>query len=76
MISLQKCFETLLDSYAETGRTIEQFCNAFFNVDTTIRDMVINGCPNRRVVHLACFAKKKRVRKKNYNRACDYYVKK
>lgn len=34
-----------------------------------IRDAVLRCCPNKRVVHLALYAKKPRTRKKNFNRA-------
>ena len=33
------------------------------------RDAVLRCCPNKRVVHLALYAKKHRTRKKNFNRA-------
>ena len=33
------------------------------------RDAVLRCCPNKRVVHLALYAKKPRTRKKNFNRA-------
>lgn len=34
-----------------------------------IREAVLRCCPNKRVVHLAFYAKKPRTRKKNFNRA-------
>lgn len=34
-----------------------------------IREAVFRFCPNKRVVHLALYAKKSRTRKKNFNRA-------
>lgn len=34
-----------------------------------IRKAVVRCCPNKRVVHLALYAKKPRIRKKNFNRA-------
>ena len=34
-----------------------------------IREAVIRCCPNKRLVHLALYAKKPRTRKKNFNRA-------
>ena len=34
-----------------------------------IRDPIVKNCPNKRVVHLALHAKKKRTRKKNIHRA-------
>lgn len=45
-------------------------------IQDTFFNEIINECPNKRVAHLARFAKKKRVRKKNYNRACDLYARK
>ena len=33
-------------------------------------DLVVNYCPNRRVVHLIKYGKTNRVRKKNFRRAC------
>ena len=32
------------------------------------REVIIRCCPNKRVVHLALYAKKPRTRKKNFNR--------
>lgn len=34
-----------------------------------IRDLIVKNCPNKRVVHIALHAKKKRTRKKNIHRA-------
>lgn len=36
---------------------------------TGIKDAIIQTCPNRKVVHLAMYSRKKRTRKKNFNRA-------
>ena len=36
---------------------------------TGVTDAVIKCCPNRKVVHLALTARKKRTRKKNFHRA-------
>lgn len=33
------------------------------------REVIIRCCPNKRVIHLALYAKKPRTRKKNFNRA-------
>lgn len=41
-----------------------RFAHAMLGIDLALAEM----CPNRRVVHLAKHAKKKRTRKKNYNR--------
>lgn len=35
----------------------------------SFREAIIRCCPNKRVVHLAFYAKKPRTRKKNFNRA-------
>ena len=34
-----------------------------------VTDAIIKCCPNRRVVHLALYSRKKRTRKKNFHRA-------
>lgn len=34
-----------------------------------LRDIILSCCPNKRVVHLAKYGKKKRTRKKNLHRA-------
>jgi hypothetical protein len=36
---------------------------------TGVTDAVIKCCPNRRVVHLAIYSRKRRTRKKNFHRA-------
>lgn len=40
-----------------------------------VYNWVVDYCPNRRVVHLIKYGKTKRVREKNFNRACRILVK-
>lgn len=51
---------------------LEAFCrisqDAMFDM-LGIRDIVLSCCPNKRVIHLAKYGKKKRTRKKNLHRA-------
>lgn len=52
--------------------TIEGICKFYKNALmylTGVSQLVIDMCPNRKVVHLAKHAKKRRARKKNLNRA-------
>ena len=52
--------------------TIEGICKFYKNALmylTGVSQLAIDMCPNRKVVHLAKHAKKRRARKKNLNRA-------
>ena len=52
--------------------TIEGICKFYKNALmhlTGVSQLIIDMCPNRKIVHLAKHAKKKRARKKNLNRA-------
>lgn len=49
-------------------------CDVFINEESMLKmlgvwDAIIECCPNRRVVHLFRYAKKRRVRRKNIHRA-------
>ena len=63
-------FQTLGEAAGEATMSFKVLFDtlAFYKL-TGMWDYIINNCPNRRVVHLAQFSKKKRVRDKNFKRA-------
>lgn len=73
-VDFDQCAETVVKMGAATQSfscTVEmasdaymQFVHTLLGIDLALAEM----CPNRRVVHLAKHAKKKRIRKKNYKR--------
>lgn len=58
-------FDTAASSFECITKISKEVIMALFG----IREAVFRCCPNKRVVHLALYAKKSRTRKKNFNRA-------
>ena len=61
-----------IPNIGEYEATIEGICKLYKNALmhlTGVSQLAIDMCPNRKVVHLAKHAKKRRARKKNLNRA-------
>ncbi len=61
----------------ETADAFNKLSESFYKLGISAKEMVQSlriyefsrlFCPNKRVIHLSCFAKKRRVRKKNINR--------
>lgn len=68
----QESFENLKLNVNAASISFEAFGKIYkdaFLLLTGITQMVLEKCPNRRVVHLSKFSKKKRTRKKNLHRA-------
>ena len=60
-----------LASYTETDNDVPFSSKLSKEAIATLfgfREVIIRCCPNKRVVHLALYAKKPRTRKKNFNR--------
>lgn len=61
-----------IPSIGDCEITVEGICKFYKNALmhlTGVSELAINMCPNRKVVHLAKNANKRRARKKNLNRA-------
>ena len=58
-----------LDTAASSFECITKVSKEMLMSICGFRDAVLRCCPNKRVVHLALYAKKPRTRKKNFNRA-------
>ena len=65
--TLAVAFNTLLDAFKSMARALGQaYQAAKESIDLA---QMLSRCPNKRVVHLAKYARKKRTRKKNLHRA-------
>ena len=77
-----------MDSLVEIQKEVDDFCRAVSKATKTfikvIRQLIdwvqklairISNYPNKKVVHLALYAKKKRIRRKNRNRMFSDIVK-
>ena len=62
--------EATFTGYLKLGRGNGKSELAVWHMLMGIEKRIIELCPNKRVVHLAYHAKKRRARKKNYNRMC------
>lgn len=58
-------FDTAASSFECIAKLSKEAIMTLFG----FREAIIRCCPNKRVVHLAFYAKKPRTRKKNFNRA-------
>ena len=68
---IDESFKVLSNAFGEFSCSLKMATDAFtrfVHTITGIEDDLYSNCPNKRVVHLARYAKKPRVRKKNYNR--------
>lgn len=61
-------FDIIYDSLKSIWETICNIVNKAFDVFSYTWDSILKSYPNKRVVHLAFYHKKARVRKKNRNR--------
>ena len=59
--------DTMLDAFKVLARALGEAFAAVKN--GIVQAQTLNRCPNKRVVHLAKYAKKRRTRKKNLHRA-------
>ena len=69
--ALCEIIQTGMQAVQQAARIIAKYCDwAFYET------FVKMYAPNKRVAHLALYAKKERVRKKNYNRVRKEFAKK
>ena len=59
----------ITDTWEASIEVTASACEAFIQLVNSMWSLLLDCCPNKRVVHLAKHATKKRTRKKNYNRA-------
>ena len=65
MTIIADTFNPPSNSFECTAKVSKEFILAV----TGLRNSILECCPNKRVVHLACNGRTKRIRKKNFNSA-------